>query len=240
MLRAAVLLASLAGPAAAQITAATYAEPTARYPHGVLGTPVNHAALDVTLADGTHRRVRWAAGMVFEDTAPRLVDLDGDGAPEVITVESHDSQGARLAIWGLDGAQNLVARAATPFLGTRFRWLAVAGAADLDGDGLVEIAYVDRPHLDRVLRILRYRPLGAGSVALEPVAAVAGLTNHRFGDPAISGGLRACADGNLVVTASADWSRVMATRLDGGSAVTVDLGPNDSPAALSDALDCDR
>ena len=235
---AAVLLALLAGPASAQITAAAYAEPTDRYPHGALGSPTTFAALDVTLADGSHRVVRWPPGMVFEDTAPRIVDLDGDGAPEVIAVESSDTQGARLAVWGLDASGALVVQAATPHLGTRFRWLAVAGAADLDGDGLVEIAYVDRPHLARVLRILRFRRVDAATVRLEEVAAVPGLTNHRFGDPEISGGVRTCAGRSSIVTASADWSRVMATSLDGGVATTVDLGPNDRPDALTDALAC--
>ena len=236
---AAALLMLLAGPAGAQITAATYAEPTDRYPHGALGTPVTFAAMAVRLADGTQRIARWAPGMVFEDTAPRLVDLDGDGAPEIITVESSETQGARLAIWGLDATGALVPQAATPHLGTRFRWLAVAGAADLDGDGLVEIAYVDRPHLAQVLRILRVRRVDPATVVLEEVAALPGLTNHRFGDPGISGGLRDCAGDLSIVTASADWSRVMATRLSGGKATTVDLGPNDRPDALSRALACD-
>ena len=234
----AALLAVLAGQASAQITAARYAEPTDRYPHGALGTPITFAAMQVTLADGSRRVLRWSSGVVFEDTAPRLVDLDGDGAPEIITVESSETRGARLAVWGLDAAGALVALAATPHLGTRFRWLAVAGAADLDGDGLVEIAYVDRPHLAQVLRILRFRRTDAATVTLEEVAAVPGLTNHRFGDAAISGGLRDCAGRLSIVTASADWSRVMATGIDGGNATTVDLGPNDRPDALARALAC--
>jgi hypothetical protein len=45
--------------------------------------------------------------------------------------------------------------AATPHIGSANRWLAPIGAADLDGDGRVEIAYVDRPHLARTLRIWR-------------------------------------------------------------------------------------
>jgi hypothetical protein len=237
---AAFLLCLMAGQAAAQITSATYADPTDRYPHGVLGTTTTYAALDVTLADGSHQLAGWAPGMVFEDTAPRLVDLDGDGAPEVITVESADTKGARLAVWGLNEAGQLTSRAFTPFLGMRFRWLAVAGAADLDGDGLIEIAYVDRPHLAKVLRILRYRQIDAKTAQLEPVAAVPDLTNHSFGDPQIFGGIRDCDGLPAVVTTSADGLRIMATTLQGGRAVTVNLGPNDAADALSDAMACKR
>jgi hypothetical protein len=38
---------------------------------------------------------------VFEDLAPRLADLDGDGKAEIIVVQSHRDLGARLAVYGL-------------------------------------------------------------------------------------------------------------------------------------------
>ncbi len=111
--------------------AVRYDAPTDRYPHGVLGDELEWGALILELDSGT-RVLRLPANRVFEDTAPRLVDLEGDGAPEVVVVESDASAGARLAVYDADG---LVA--ATPFIGTRFRWLAPVGAADLDGDGRV-------------------------------------------------------------------------------------------------------
>ena len=75
--------------------------------------------------------------------------------------------------------------AATPNIGQRNRWLAPVAAADLDGDGATEIAYVDRPHLARRLRIWRFE---GGS--LTEIAALPGLTNHRIGEAFITGGLR--------------------------------------------------
>src|SRR5690606_28377321 len=119
----------------AEIRAASYAGPTTRYDHGVLGDAVEWGTL-VLRTDRVTRRIVLPPDRVFEDLTPRLADLDGDGAPEVITVETDLTLGARLAIYGESG---LIA--ATPFIGRPHRWLAPLGAADLDGDGRVEIAY---------------------------------------------------------------------------------------------------
>lgn len=236
---AAIVLCAFASSAGAQaIVAADYTQPTERYPHGVLGDNIEHAGLRVTLSDGRALEAVWREKVVFEDTAPRLVDLDGDGAAEVIVVESHETQGARLAIWGLDAGGNLVEKAFTPFIGSAFRWLAVAGAADMDGDGIVEIAYVDRPHLAKQLKVWRYVPQGDGAASLELIATKDGLTNHQIGETDIGGGMRVCADGVDVITASADWARVMATRLEGGKLVSRDMGPHTGRGSLTAAMGC--
>ncbi|MGC9370071.1 MAG: FG-GAP repeat domain-containing protein [Paracoccaceae bacterium] len=216
-LRAALLLcaALAAAPAGAEITGARYTAPTTRYTHGVLGDAVEYGALDLTLATGQTRRIILPEPRVFEDIAPRLADIDGDGAPEVIAVESDQARGARLSIYGEDG---LIA--ATPHIGTRFRWLAPLGAADLDGDGVTEIAYIDRPHLAKTLRVWRFR-----DGRLHQVATLAGLTNHRIGEAFISGGLRHCGPRPEIIAASADWSRLMAVTLDGRGLAATDLGP---------------
>ena len=227
------LVMGLASHAMAQeIVSARYDGPTTRYPHGVLGDDIEYDTLVVRLSDGREISARWAQDIVFEDLSPRVVDVDGDGAPEVVVVESHETQGARLAIWGIrDGA--LAQIAATPHIGTRFRWLAPVAVADLDGDGLVELAYVDRPHLAKVLRVWRYGADGA----LTQVASVEGMTNHRIGWDYIAGGLRNCGQGPEMVLADAGWTDVVAVRLaDGGLAQQV-LGAY-SPEALERALGC--
>ncbi|GGH45651.1 VCBS repeat-containing protein [Frigidibacter albus] len=213
--------------AAETIRAADYADATGRYPHGALGDDLEWGALLLTL-DGQQRRFTLPDALVFEDTAPRLADLDGDGAPEVIVVESHAAQGARLAVWGPGGRI-----AATPFIGTRFRWLALLGAADLDGDGRVEIAYVETPHLGRTLRLVRLE-----GDRLVPLADLPGLTNHRFGDPQIQGGIGLCPGGPVIVTADAGWQRILHTIWQDGRLTPQDAGPYTGPDSLAPGRAC--
>ena len=211
--------------------AARYAEPTARYPHLVLGRDHNFAALVATLADGTEVAARLSR-RVFEDTAPRVFDVDGAPGPEVVVVESDPRRGARVAVHGLrDG--RLARVAAGPFVGRANRWLAVAAVADLDGDGAVEVAYVDRPHLLKVLRVLRWR-----DGALVPVAALEGVTNHRIGEPGIAGGLRDCGEGPEIVLATADRRGTVAVRLEGDRLRARRLGGAATSQRLGKALLC--
>lgn len=220
----------LAGPGFAQdpgIVAAAYAQPTARYPHAVLGDAEEWGALRLTFADGTQALHVLPQTLVFEDLAPRLQDLDFDGTPEVIVVESSQTEGGRLAVWGAEGRI-----AATPHIGTRFRWLGPVGAADLDGDGAIEIAYVDRPHLAKVLRVWRF-----DDGRLTPVAEAAGFSNHRIGWDYIAGGIRVCGEVPEMVLASGDWRRVLAVALEDGALRVRDLGRY-SDQALTNALAC--
>ncbi len=223
--------------AAQTAVSAAYEDPTTRYPHGALGDDIEHATLAVTLSNGRTLRATWEAPVVFEDTAPRLVDLNGDGRPEILAVEAHERQGGRLAVWGV-AEDRLVPLAATPWIGQRFRWLAPLGAADLDGDGAMEIAYVDRPHLAKILRVWRFTFSSPEEATLTEIATARGLTNHRLRDPQIPGGIRICTDGPEMITANADWSRVIATRLTSdGTLASRDIGPW-QPGALNAALVC--
>lgn len=187
------------------LVGAHYASPTIRYPHGVLGDKIEYGSLELVymkayMGQRQTTVIDLPQELVFEDTAPRLVDVDGDGNREAIVVQSHRDKGARLAIYGRRG---LVA--ATPFIGQRFRWLAPVGAADLDGDGYVEIAYVDRPHLAKVLRIVRFK-----DGKLTEVGSLKGLSNHRIGEREIVGGIVSCKEGQTMFLPDADWQRWMA------------------------------
>nr|WP_255209601.1 VCBS repeat-containing protein [Sulfitobacter donghicola] len=212
------------------LVSATYAEPTTRYPHGVLGDTIEHGALELRFRGSNKRHViRLPESRVFEDTAPRLVDVDGDGLPEVVVVESHQDKGARLAVYTSEGLL-----AATPYIGTRNRWLAPIAIADMDGDGAVELAYIDRPHLAKTLRIWRY--VDGALVSLD---SLGGLTNHRIGETDIAGGLRECGNGPEMIVASANWARLIAVTFDGSTLTAKDIGPHKGRASFAKALSCD-
>lgn len=210
------------------IQSARFDAPTSRYAHGVLGDAIEYGALVLILQSGGTRRFDLPESAVFEDTAPRLVDLDGDNRPEILVVESDQRLGARLAIYDIDGRVT-----ATPYIGTRFRWLAPLGAADLDADGLVEIAYVDRPHLAKTLRIWRFE-----DNALTEVASLAGVTNHRIGEENIAGGIRDCAGAPEMILADATWQTLLALRFDGQTIASRRIGGGTSRSSFAKAMDC--
>ena len=201
------LLAAMVSPlgASADIKSARFTDPTTRYAHAVLGDDIEWGALELRLRGGKALRFVLPESRVYEDLEPRLADVDSDGDFEVIVVESSQAQGGRLAVYDETG---LIA--ATPFIGRKFRWLAPVGAADLDNDGKIEIAYVDRPHLAKTLRIWRFE-----ENQLLEVGRLAGVTNHRIGEDFISGGMRECGDGPEMIVADAKWQNVLSVTFDG-------------------------
>lgn len=224
------------------ITKAEYIEPTTRYDHGVLGDAIEWGALQMTVdmcygcetAMIRNFVIRLPENRVFEDIAPRLISIENDWTDLVMVVETDLELGARLALYTEDGLW-----AATPFIGTSHRWLAPIGASDLDGDGVVEIAYVDRPHLAKTIRVWRINELG-NSVRdrLQHVADLPGFTNHRIGEDSIAGGIRDCADGPELIVTDANWQNIVAVRLDDGEFTARILGPHKNRRSFARALNC--
>lgn len=225
----AVCLPGMAQAMTEGVVAARYADPTDRYPHAVLGDDIEYGTLEMDTDQSRTIRLILPEDRVFEDTAPRVVDLDGDGAGEVIVVEADEARGARLAVYGPGGVI-----AATPFIGQRFRWMGTVGAADLDGDGVTEIALVDRPHLARTLRVYRFAP-----GTLEEVANLGGVTNHRIGERDIAGGIRDCGQGPEMIVADAGWREVLAVTFDGSELSARALIPHVDRGSFATVMACE-
>ena len=220
-----LLLLASACAASAQVPEVAWVHDPARavYGHAVLGDTPEWHGLSVTTAGGV--KTLWLPeDHVFEDLAPRVVQIDDDPAWEVVVVESRFDAGAALAVYEIaqDGPR-LEAR--TPWIGRRVRWLAPAGIADLDGDGRVEIAYVETPHIGGTLRVWRLE-----DGALRQIASTWGYSNHRIGQAFIPGGLADCPEGPAIVTADSSWRVARVT-------VLTEDGALDSRDAPLEALD---
>ncbi len=233
---------ALATPALAEPVvplSARFTDPTNRYPHNVLGDLPGFGALEVRLAGGTSLRLVLPESRVFEDISPRLWDIDGDGVPEIVVVESDQRLGARLTAWTVqqtaDGAHSISLRAAGDFIGTRFRWLAPVGIADFTGDGRPEIAYVAMPHLARRLVLVRLE-----DDRLAPVAQLDGVSNHRIGEAFITGGIRDCGAGPEMLLPISDWQQIARISFVGDRLTALNHGPFISAAALAAELSCGR
>ncbi|WP_425043557.1 FG-GAP repeat domain-containing protein [Primorskyibacter sp. S87] len=215
---------------------ARFTEPTDRYAHEVLGDAIEYGGLELKVGDASSQnrttvvKIRLPLDRVFEDLVPRLADVDGDGLPEAVVVETQIDTGAQLAIYDTTGAKLV----ATPHIGRSNRWLAPAGIADLDGDGHIELAYVDRPHLAKTLRIWRY-----ADRQLREIAALPGLTNHRIGEDFITGGLRQCGERPELILVSGDWRRIVSVSFDRSAGWQVnDRGAFKGPSSVQSALEC--
>ena len=158
-----------------RIAEAWLVAPTERYDHGVLGDAVEAGGLLVRLKEGGERQLLLPETQVFEDLEPRLADLDRDGEDEILVVRSSLDAGAVLTVYGLvDDQLKLIAEGPSHL--PRHRWLNPVGVADFDGDGTMEVAYVETPHIGGILRILS---LQDGRLVEE--ASWAGFSNHLIG-----------------------------------------------------------
>ncbi len=208
---------------------AEYANPTDRYPHNIMGSLSAHTDLIVRVdrcsgcgQDLQTVAIRLPKHLVFEDFAPRLADLNGDGRNEIVVVESDQGKGSRLAVWDVileSGEPKLVRGATTDFIGTRFRWLAPIGAADFDGDGGTEFAYVEKPHLDKILRVVR-RDGGH----LRRLASVSGVTNHAIGQEEVQSRIEICPDGPTIVALNESGQGILSIQMNSGAVEVIERG----------------
>ena len=222
----------LRGPGA--VAAAWLILPTERYAHGVLGDAIEAGGLRVRFRDGAVAEYVLDDGFVFEDRQARIVDIDGEGPDEVLVVRTDVARGAALALYEAEGgvedrAVRMVAVAAP--IGLPHRWLNPVGAADFDGDGIIEIAAVVTPHLAG--RLTLYRRDGA---VLAPVAAADGFANHTIGSR--EQGLSAIADLNGdglpdIVVPALGLRQVVVVTFAGGRLAELGWATHSSPVATN-------
>jgi hypothetical protein len=158
-----------------RIAAAWLIGPTDIYGHGILGDGIEASGFRFLRKDGVHFTYRLDGASVYEDLRVRLVDLNDDGTEEALLIRSYLDRGAALAVYDLraGGPRPL---GESPAIGLPNRWLNPAGAADFDGDGLVEVAIVETPHIGGILKFFQLHEDG---LRLEHRAE--GFSNHAIG-----------------------------------------------------------
>lgn len=152
---------------------AQYIYPTNRYDHGILGDEIEGGALLINYKEQQYI-FELDSSFVFEDLQPRLVDLDNDGIPEIITILTKIGSGASISIYKLY-EDEISVFASGEFIGTSYRWLNIAAIDDLDNNGEIEIAYVTTPHIGGNLHIAYI-----DGNQLKVKASISGVSNHKI------------------------------------------------------------
>lgn len=179
---------TLIGRGKNDIVQAWLAQPTRRYPHGVLGDTIEATAVRVRTRDGSILSYVLPEDSVFEDLVPRVHDINRDGLDEIILVRSRQQSGASLMLLGIREGR-LVPLAESEPMGSRNQWLNPVGVADVDGDGQLELLVVISPHENGTL--IEYKFDG---LSIVPGHRIVGVSNHVAGTRAL--GMSALMDAN--------------------------------------------
>ena len=154
---------------------AQYASPTDKYAHGILGDRIEAGQL-VVAANGQILDVTLDSLYVYEDVRPRLYDVDGDGELEVIAIRSHIDLGGGVVIYKIE-EDTLVEYAYVEEIGSRNRWLNIVAINDLDNDGVVELAWIQTPHIGGILKVAK---IFEGMMT--PLSEASEYSNHAIGE----------------------------------------------------------
>ena len=157
-----------------QTILACYTEPTERYKHGILGDQIEAGRLVISINATTHE-LPLQEEYVFEDIRPRLYDVDKDGQLEFVTIRSNVNEGAGIVIYKILVDQ-IIEYAMVPEIGIANRWLNIVAIDDLDNDGVIELAWIETPHIGGILKIAKIQ---AG--ILEVITEKSLYSNHAIG-----------------------------------------------------------
>ena len=213
--------------------------PTRRYAHKILGDEIEGSGIAVALPKGRRIEMKLEDGFVFEDRMARLIDLDGDNDLEIVTVLTDMQRGASLAVYGVKD-EKIIPVAATAPIGQPNRWLNPAAAGDFDGDGKMEIAWVETPHIGGILKIARLSG-SDGPRKIEILATLEGFSNHTIGSREMQEALAIDWDGDKrpeIILPGADRKSLKAVTFKDGKLKVIDEmqidGIIDSPLIAAD------
>jgi len=153
---------------------ARYVDPTGRYNHGILGDTIEAGGL-LVIKNNQVFYYKLAETDVFEDLRPRMKDVDNDGEPEFITIQTRINLGASVCIYKIVSG-NLRPLCQSSYIGMTHRWLNIAAIDDLDNDGKMEVAWVQTPHIGGILKIARI-----DGDSLRIANEKQGVSNHQIG-----------------------------------------------------------
>ena len=180
------------GTGGRNIRAAWLDQATRRYGHGVIGDAVEAGGLTAEISDGRRLTLTLDDDSVFEDRLARIADIDGDGRDEILVVRSYLERGATLTVVEAT-TEGLRIGAEAPPIGLSHRWLNPIGVADFDGDGRIEAALVETPHIGGILKLYERR---GDRLVLDHRRG--GFSNHFIGSRILAMAAVLDADGNGV------------------------------------------
>ncbi len=217
--------------------------PTRRYDHAILGDDIEAGGLAVSNRRGRRVELILPAEEVFEDRMARIADVDGDGADEIIVVHSYRDKGAALAIYALRGtgeSERIARLAESAPIGRPHRWLNPAVIGDFDGDGKVEIAWVETPHIGGTLKVARLEGSGKNR-RLRLLASLGGFSNHQMGSRELQQAVSFDWDGDGhadIILPDAERKRMQVVAMKDGALRLIDSmdigGMIDSPIVAAD------
>jgi hypothetical protein len=167
--------------------------PSSMYAHGVLGDSLEATTItlvDTNAAPISSQVVEIAAGDVIEGTAPIWVDIDGDGAREIVVTQTNATLGARIVVYREDGS--LLAEGDP--IGQGYRWRHQLAAAQFIPGGAMEIAAVRTPHIGGVVEIYALK-----NNRLEVAVTLPGYSSHQIGSRNLDSALAVDFNGDGLV-----------------------------------------
>ena len=193
-------------------------DPTADYPHGVLGDRVESASFAIFDPESVEVLAVGTApdGTVFEAISPMWADVDDDGRDEILLTASDDRGGARLVVY--DTEARLLAQ--SPPIGNGSRWRNLLGVGPLGPNGETRIVDVQTPHIGGIVQWFSFEP---PSLVLR--AAISSFSTHRIGSRNLDQGVivDTNGDGRLDVLVPSQDQTVLVVLTEGPEEAEVTL-----------------